>query len=600
MTGRPRTTQELIHWLEMGGGARWVRLASLLVCGLAISALVAWRQFHGAPSESTLLQADLARQLASGKGFTTQVNYPQVAAFMKAEGVHFDGAHPYPELYQAPMYPMVLSLALGAVRILPHAAWDSVFGPPAPPPYGFGADYLLLCVNLVLFWWALWLAFSLARRLFGEPAGWLAALALFVSVPAWQQVVAINGSALMMVIVLLVFHAWWRVESAGEGGPPALALGVLGALCGALFLTEYSAGVLVVVAAWAAARRASGAARWTAAGLVAGGFALVAGPWVARNLLVCGLPVGLAVQNIALKAGDATAEPSVIHATLSASLPHVDLNKVSNKALTSLQECLRSKVWSGGAMWLTAFFAAGWLYVFKSAPVNRLRWYFALSFLALITSQAVFNSGDSERQAAGWLCPLIIVFGAGFFFVLLGSHPLLSQWPRACAAALLLLQAIPLLHDALDPRWLHFQYPPYIPQFYQSMARQLRNADPEGRYGMMADVPAGLAWYGRERTWAQPATLHDFYAVQVEQPTGELLLTPKTLDRPFLSDLNARAKTPAFLIPVAPRVGDWGEIYGGLLTGTIPREFPLSTPLKLSENLYVLVNPTIPAARSRP
>jgi hypothetical protein len=117
---------------------------------------------------------------------------------------------------------------------------------------------------------------------------------------------------------------------------------------------------------------------------------------------------------------------------------------------------------------------------------------------------------------------------------------------------------------------------------------------------MMADVPAGLAWYGRERTWAQPATLHDFYAVQVEQPTGELLLTPKTLDRPFLSDLNARAKTPAFLIPVAPRVGDWGEIYGGLLTGTIPREFPLSTPLKLSENLYVLVNPTIPAARSRP
>ena len=83
----------------------------------------------------------------------------------------------------------------------------------------------------------------------------------------------------------------------------------------------------------------------------------------------------------------------------------------------------------------------------------------------------------------------------------------------------------------------------------------------------MADVPAGLAWYGRTRAWAQPATLHDFYAVQVEQPTGELLLTPRTLDRPFFSDLNARTKTPAFLIPSAPRIGEWGEIYGGLLTG---------------------------------
>jgi hypothetical protein len=87
--------------------------------------------------------------------------------------------------------------------------------------------------------------------------------------------------------------------------------------------------------------------------------------------------------------------------------------------------------------------------------------------------------------------------------------------------------------------------------------------------------------------------------VQIEQPTGELLLTPKTLDRPFFSDLNARSKTPAFLIPSAPRIGEWGEIYGGLLTGSLPSEFPLSSPEKLAENLYVLVNPSLPPARAR-
>ena len=79
----------------------------------------------------------------------------------------------------------------------------------------------------------------------------------------------------------------------------------------------------------------------------------------------------------------------------------------------------------------------------------------------------------------------------------------------------------------------------------------------------MADVPAGLAWYGQTRVWAQPATLRDFYAVQVEQPTGELLLTPKTLDRPFFSDLNAKPKTPGFLTASIPRIGEWGEVYGG-------------------------------------
>ena len=596
MTGRPRTTQELIHWLEMGGGARWVRLGALVACGLVVSALVSWRQFHGAATEATLAQADMARQIAQGEGFTTNVNYPQVVAYMKAQGVRFDASRPYPEVYQAPMYPIVIAAAL---RILPHAAREALFGPPAPPPYGFGADYLLLALNLLLFWWAVWLAYSLGRRLFGPQAGWLAALALFVSVPAWQQVVAVNGTALMMVLALGAFHAWWRVESAEDAAGATRPLVALGLLCGALFLSEYSAGVLVAVAAAGSARRFSGTARWRAAGLVLGGFALVAAPWVLRNMVVTGLPVGLAVQNAALKAGDTTAEPSVVRATLSARLPQVDLNKVSNKALTSIQECVRSRIWSGGAMWFTAFFAAGWLYVFRSQAVNRLRWLFAISLLALIGSQAVFNSGDSERQAAVWLCPLIIVFGAGFFFVLLGSHPLLSSWPRACASALLLLQALPLMHDALDPRWLHFNYPPYFPQLFQGMSRQLRASDRDGRYGLMADVPAGLAWYGRTRAWAQPATLHDFYAVQIEQPTGELLLTPRTLDRPFFSDLNARTKSPAFLIPLAPRIGEWGEVYGGLLTGTLPREFPLSSSQKISENLYVLVNPALPPVRPR-
>jgi hypothetical protein len=594
MTGRPRTAQELIHWLEMGGGARWILLGALLTGGLALTLVVSWRQFHGAASEATLVQADMGRQLASGEGFTSRVNYPQAAAFLRERGVRFDSARPYPEVYQAPLYPLVIAAAL---RILPHSFRMSLFAAAPAPPYGYAADYLLLGVNLVLFWLAIWLAFDLARKLFGAPSGWLAATALFVSVPVWQQVVAVNGTALMMVLALGAFHAWWRAESAGGAGSASVPLAGLGILCGALFLTEYSAGILVVVALAGTARRFTGAGRWRALGLVSAGFVIVALPWVARNLEVTGLPVGLAAQNIALKYGDSTAEPSVIRATLSAKLPPIELNKLANKVLSAVEDTIKSRVWSGGAMWFTAFFAAGWLYVFKSGPVNRLRWLFAVSLLVLVGSQAAFNSGESERQAVVWLTPLIIVFGAGFFFVLLSSNPLLGSWPRACAAALLLLQALPLAHDALDPHWLHFQYPPYFPQLFQGMSRQLDASDGTGRYGLMADVPAGLAWYGQARVWAQPATLRDFYAVQIEQPTGELLLTPKTLDRPFFSDLNAKPKTPGFLTASIPRIGEWGEVYGGLLTGSFPPGFPLSTPRKITEDLYVLFNSSMAPGR---
>ncbi|HEY4990128.1 MAG TPA: hypothetical protein VII09_09990, partial [Opitutaceae bacterium] len=137
----------------------------------------------------------------------------------------------------------------------------------------------------------------------------------------------------------------------------------------------------------------------------------------------------------------------------------------------------------------------------------------------------------------------------------------------------------------------------YFPQLLQGMRRQLDASDGAGRYGLMADVPAGLAWYGEARVWAQPATLRDFYAVQVEQPTGELLLTPKTLDRPFFSDLNAKPKAAGFLTASIPRIGEWGEIYGGLLTGTFPQEFPLSTPRKITEDLYVLFNSSMSPGR---
>jgi hypothetical protein len=594
MTGRPRTTQELIHWLGTGTGARIVLFACLLICGLGLAMVISWRQFHGATSESTLAQADLGRQLAMGRGFTTRINYPQAAAFFRERGVPFDTALPYPEVYQAPLYPIVIASAL---RILPSGFRASLFAHVPAPPYGYAADYFLLALNLLLFAVAIALCFDLARRLFGVPAAWLSALAVFASVPLWQQVVAINGTALMMVLVLAAFKAWWKVESAPDSRSADAPVAVLGALCAALFLAEYSAGMLVVVAALGVSTRFTGAARIRSLAILVGAFALVAAPWIVRNMAVTGLPTGLALQNIALKAGDSTAEPATVRATLSAKLPAIDLNKLANKVLSQLQDTVKTQAWSGGAMWFTAFFAAGWLYVFKSAPVNRIRWLFALSLLVLVASQSAFSPGDSERRAVTWLAPLVIVFGSGFFFVLLTSNPLLGSRPTLCAAALLALQSVPLAHDALDPHWLHFQYPPYFPQLFQGMRQQLDISDPHGRYGLMADVPAGLAWYGDTRVWAQPATLRDFYAVQVEQPTGELLLTPRTLDRPFFSDLNAKASAPTFLTASIPRIGEWGEVYGGILTGTLPRDFPLSTPRKVTDDLYVLFNSSMAPGR---
>jgi len=591
---RPKTIQELIHWLEVGAGAQWVRRGAVIAVTVMLSLRIAWVQFHGPASEAVLLQADTARQLAAGEGFTTNVNYPQTAAFLRERGVRFDPQHPYPELHQAPFYSVVIA---GALRVLPAGVRARLFDQVPVPPDGFAADYFLLGLNLVLLWLAAWLTFVLARRLFDDRTAWLASLALLLSVAAWQQTVAVNGTTLLMVLTLTAFWLLARLE--GEDGAVRLAPGWLlaaGAVGGLVFLTEYSAGALVLVMLGHVGMRFAGRARWLALALVSAGFIVVSGPWIARNLSLTGHPVALASQNVALKYGDSTAEPAGQRALLAASAPDVDLNKLGNKVLTNLQENLRSRLWSGGGLWLTAFFVAGWLYAFRAPTANRLRWTFTAALGVLLVSQAVFNSGESERLVPYWLAPLIMIFGAGFFFVLLGSNAVLGPWPRLCATALLAAQALPLAHDALEPRRLHFNYPPYFPGLFLGMRYELERRATAGRFGIMADVPAGVAWYGRQRVWAQPVKMRDFYAITLEQPIGELLLTPRTLDRPFFTELASRPAPPGALQAVN-RFGDWGLVYGGLYTGKFPAEFPLGVPQRLAENLYVMLNPALPPAR---
>ena len=599
---RPKTAQELIHWLEEGAGARGVALAAVLAVTVALSLRIAWVQFHGPATEATLVQADTGRQLARGEGFTTLVNYPQASAVLAQRGVRFDPAKPYPELYQAPLYSMVIAAAL---RVLPAGMRESLFTTASiPPGGGFGADYFLLGLNLLLFWLAAGLTFVLARRLFDVRTGWLAAGALLVSVTAWQQTVAVNGTPLLMVLALAAFWILARIEGE-EGAAASFATGwiaALGAVCGLLFLADYSAGALVLVAVGYVAWRFEGRARWKALALVAAAFALVTVPWIARNMALTGHPVALAAQNLALKAGDPTAEPAHQRALLSATLPSVDLNKLGNKALTSLQENLKSRLWSGGGLWLTAFFVAGWLYVFRSAAANRLRWTFTVALAVLLAAQAVGNSGESDRLVACWLAPLVMIFGAGFFFVLLGSNPVLGAWPRTCATVLVLAQALPLVHDVLEPRRLHFNYPPYYPALFIGLRQELGRRDVTGRFGLMADVPAGVAWYGRQRVWAQPALLRDFYAVTLEQTIAALVLTPRTLDRPFFSELAPRTPATNAAAAGVNHLGDWDRIYGGIYTGVLPSEFPLSIPQRIPgipDNLCVLLNPAMPLPRGK-
>ena len=234
---------------------------------------------------------------------------------------------------------------------LPEAAWAQK---PVPPD-GWLPDYLVLLVNLILFWLAVWLVWRLAKRLFDERAAWLAALATAVSVTLWQQTVALTGLPLFMVLMLAVFNSLAGLEEHFSHTPKlgktlAGRLVALGGLCALLFLTEYSGGLVALVLGGYLTLRLNRQVRWPAVGVFVATTLLLLAPWLVRNTIVAGHPLGLAWQNLALKAGDPSAEPAAQRNIASPEAPGLDVKKLGNKGLTGMELNLRERIWSGGGL----------------------------------------------------------------------------------------------------------------------------------------------------------------------------------------------------------------------------------------------------------
>lgn len=581
-----RSLQEWVHWFEEGEGARWVRHAAFALGVLLLSCVVGYKQFRGPLSEVTMAQAVVGRQIASGAGFTTLVNYPQSFAWAggKQEGGRFvNVARSLPELHQPPLYSAVLGAALAV-----------------SPARGVRADHVLLVVNVLLLWCAALQTYFLARRLFDARAGVLAMCALLLSSPVWAAAMAVNGATLAMVLWLAMFQigarAYAHVADENSLSPwkvsrrhRVLAALVGGVVIGLLFLCDYAAMIVlpvVLVEVWA---RTQSWRRASSLLLIAAGFALVTSPWIARNVALAGNPFAFASQGIALKAGDSTAEPAVRRATFSTEAPRLDLNKLGNKVLTAAQRGLGGRAWSGGGIFMTAFFVAGLAYRFRDPSVNRLRWMVAGTIAAFALSQAFFDSGEGERGA--WLCmtPLIVIFGAGFFRVLVESNEALARRAGIAALALLATQALPLARDVLQPRGAHsHNFPPYLPALFEGIGEKLSEGRAEP-LAWMSDVPAGAAWYSGRRVWMQPASMSGFRQVARWQQVRALVLTPETLSRPFFGGLAKASLGEA---------DDWAAVYRGLAAGRLPPDFPLSVPVRITADFYVLIDPGISGAEA--
>ena len=578
--------QKLIHMSEVGAGSRYLRF---LVLGLAVVGLALvynLRAYRNLATQEAMHSAQLARNIADGKGYTTFFIRPFSLYLVQSHNQAKHAAAPattnldfaqikfnlHPDLANPPVYPVVLA-GLMTVRsfrypvelMKPFWSDNSHF-------WRYQPDFQIAVFNEVLLLVVVGLTFFLARKLFDVNVAWLAALLTIGCELLWQFSVSGLSTLLLMVIFLGLTWCVLRIEEMVREPQPrpnwllglALASGVL---TGVGALTRYAFGWTIIPVAlflffFSGQRRVL----HTLAAL--GAFVVVLIPWVIRNYAVSGTPFGTAGFAIVEGTGlfprfqlERSVHPDLTHALW--------LKLYVTKLLGNAHDILVNDLPRLGGSWVSILFLAGLLLGFRGMAVRRMRYFLLMCLGTFIVVQALGQTqlsnespGVNSEDLLVLLVPLVFCYGVSFFFTFLEQMKLpVLQLRYAVIAVFAVLSCLPMIFTLLSPKASPVVYPPYYPPDIQNTAGWMKENEL-----MMSDVPWAVAWYGRHQcVWLTLNAQDDFFAINdYLKPVQALYLTPGTMDGKFVSELLRSGEH------------SWGSFIAlGVLQNQIPQGFPL-------------------------
>jgi hypothetical protein len=585
--------QELLHKLEVGGGLRHVRRGVAVVAVVLLVVGYNWRAFRNMATQEAMDTAQLGRNIAQGKGYTTLFIRPFSIYLVKKHNLvkqalpdagkgsdlaELRGMHP--DLANPPVYPVVLAALMKVLPFDYSASTTSRFWSRGGRFWWFEPDFLIAIFNQLLLLGSVALVFFLARRLFDPGVAWLSAALLLGMELLWRF--SVSGLSTMLLIVIFLGLAWCvvlleeetREPKRGPHGVLILA-GLTGAMVGLGGLTRYSFGWLIIpVLAFLILFGGQRRVVLALTALVA--FAAVMAPWVARNYSVSGRPFGTATY--AVLESTVFYPENHLERSLEPDFSRLHLMLFWLKLNANLRQIATEELPRLGGSWVTAFFLVGLMIGFRKPALTRLRYFLMGCLVVLILAQALGRTQLSEESheinsenLLVLVVPLVLVYGVSLFFLLLEQIrlPILELRPIIIGIFAVAV-CLPMLFVFLPPRTIPVAYPPYNPRAIQTVAGWLKESELA-----MSDIPWAVAWYGqRQCVWLtlkcapdamDPNTHEDFFAINdYQKPINALYLTPQIMDGRFLSQWF--------------RAGEqsWGNfIVESVLRKKVPDQFPL-------------------------
>jgi 4-amino-4-deoxy-L-arabinose transferase-like glycosyltransferase len=580
--------QKLIHTLETGRGTRylWSLALGLAIVGLAF--LYDGRAYRNLATQEAMDSAQLARNIADGKGYTTLFIRPFSLYLVQSHNeakhaaapatTNLDFAqikfNPHPDLANPPVYPLVLA---GLMKVLPFnypAELKKPFWSDNSHFWRYQPDFLIAMFNEILLLAAVALTFFIARKLFDVNVAWLAALLTIGCELLWRFSVSGLSTILLLVIFLGLTWCVLRIEEVAREPQPrpnrllglALASGVL---TGVGALTRYAFGWTIIPVALFLFFF-SGQRRMLHALAALGVFVMVLTPWVARNYAVSGTPFGTA--GFAIVEGTAFFPRFQLERSVHPDFTHTLWFKPYVSKLTgNVNDILANDLPKLGDSWASILFLAGLLLGFRGMAAQRMRYFLLMCLGTFMVVQALGRtrlSDDSpelnSENLIVLLVPLVFIYGVSFFFTFLDQMKLvIPQLRYVVIVVFVALSCLPmiLISTLLAPKVSPVVYPPYNPPDIQNIAGWMKENEL-----MMSDMPWAVAWYGRHQcVWLTLNAQDDFFAINdYLKPVQALYLTSVTMDGKFISDM------------VRSGERGWGSfVTGAVLKNQIPPDFPL-------------------------
>ncbi len=570
--------QTTLQVVEVGKGQILTRIIPLLVAVLVVGGVYDKIIYRGLSDAQSMDNAQLARQIARGQGFTTKFLRPQALAQLRDYAVsqslqtgksrdlfppdRFPPGTPriLPDTYNAPGYPCLLAVWFR----LTHPEFDQVSGAMSAS-HIYSADRWIPLLNQTFLLLTAILVFALGRRLFDDRVAWMSMVAFLSTDLVWQYTVtALSTSVLMFLVTVALICAleiFCVAEACFDNEDRSFTPVWLWGFAVALFLAAacltrlHLLVLLIPLLVLLIAMPRANFLLFAAIALIVIGAVT---PWFLHVNAVSGNPLGSNVPLLLYGQGDYTGNQ--IYCTTSIPSYEQLFRGASKKESTGFRWNFEHAWDLLGANPMILLFGASILHQFKRRRTQAFHWLLFGCALALIAAN---NLGSATPDVIGpWnilvlLFPCMVVIGSASFFILLDRLaipiPLLN---RLIVTSTLVLTAAPMALTLTTPSAMYYSFPPYMPPLIKAYGQF---AEPDE--WVTSDMPWATAWYADRASVWLPDSISDFQKLNDNLcPTGILLLTPVTWSEPISTFTIGEYK-------------DWFPFIAGLPT---PPGFPLS------------------------